>query len=167
MPKRPASSKRQDKGSSSGKPPSKEVVPAENVEILRSLGVDPAGAPEEVRARVATLTMSISGSPYPSGEILDDYYRRGLPQVAERILSTIDGQRAHRQRLEEANAAEGHRRLRYAQRSASALGMTSIIGALVGAHFGVPTAVCVIVAVVGVGGPNAATILAPIIKRLT
>ena len=46
------------------------------------------------------------------------------------------------------------------------MGFSAIGGALVAGYFGVPVTVCAVVAILGVGGPNAATVIGRVLDRV-
>lgn len=144
-----------------------EEIPAENVEIIReSLGVDVTKeSPERVRELIA-MRASISSSPYPSPEMLAEYAARGFPDLVPKIISVIDTQRQHRQEHEKKRTDGSETRLNRSQMSATTLGFFGLAGALVGGYFHVPTWICIVVALISVGGPNAATVISRIVDRM-
>ena len=141
-------------------------VPAESVEILRaSLGADVTKDPERLRA-VIEMAASVSASPYPSADMLAAYVANGLPELVDKVVGTINQQVAHRQSLERLRAEGVERRQGRAQWGAVILGVIGTLGALGGAYLSVPPLVCIVVAIVAVGGPNAATIVGRILDRV-
>lgn len=161
---RSGTSPKSDKQGSSGKV---ESVPVENVEILKDgFGFDiTKKKPAEVQAFVQVLSRSMSSSPYTSAAMLEDYVKRGFPDLPGRVLEAIDIQRDHRIALEQATTSGSERRRNRSQIFAQVLGCGSVIGALIGGYYQVPTTICIAVVVVGVGGPNAATILGRVMDK--
>ena len=142
------------------------TVPPENVEFLReTVGIDMRQDPAQVRAAVVRMAMSISHSPYPSADMLAEYRDKGFPELATKVIATIDQQTAHRQSLERTQVNGAQSRLLWAQRGAMALGFFGIGAAAIAAYFAVSTTVCVTIVIVAVGGPNAATVVGRILDR--
>ncbi|MBB2171756.1 hypothetical protein [Gluconacetobacter asukensis] len=157
-------------------------VPAENVAILKeNLGIDPSSSPDVLLARISA-TVSTSSSPYTSAEMLEDYVQRGMPDVKDRVLDTIDEERRWRHAREEqeqnhrhaiereeialarARMDEEHRQQRRSQKNALVIALIGIIGALGGSYF-LPAGVCIWVIVICVGGPSTATIAARLLDH--
>jgi uncharacterized membrane protein len=149
---------------------SDEGLPAENgfrpddLRILQQLGLD-AGSPHAVAEAMELLsTVTMSRSPYPSAEMLAGYeqFRNGF---SERIIDKIDAQTLHRQRLEETRVLKDERRR---DRSQIFGFITSIAGLIVSALIalqGGSFLVASIIAIVAVGGPSAANVLARYFER--
>ena len=154
-----------------GKPSSSQLVqvPAQNIEILREgLGLDISQEnPEALQGvlRVFGLRQSISSSPYTSAEMLEDYVNRGFPDLPGKVISAIDQQVAHRQKLETIVTQGSEQRKGRAQIGAQVIGGLGIVAALVAAYFHVSAWVCSICIVVSIGGPNAASIMGRILDR--
>lgn len=167
MPRSPTRSTKS--GSSPTPAKNREEVPSQSVEILKEgLGVDLSIAPpDEVRAMVQLFraSMSVSSSPYTSGNMLKEYVDAGLPHVAEKAIVSIDQQRDHRQKLEELVTRRSEDRKDKGQLGAQVIAVLGVVGALVAAYFGVSSWVCFVVVIVAIGGPNAATIAARFIDK--
>ncbi len=134
-------------------------VPVEAAEIIRGgFGLDLSQSPEDIRRQVELIRMSISRSPYPAPDMLFAYEPQ-RPGFADRIINVIDEQRAHRQRLEIQASDRENARLDRAQRNAFVIGAIGLIGAIFGGYLGIDRWICITVATVAVGGPNAATII--------
>lgn len=142
------------------------TVPRESGKIRRE---GPAAAEDRDRERrraLAETAGALPPNPYPPADVLAEYAAKGLPHLADRIVEAIDQEFAHRRQLERASADGDERRKGFAQWGAIALGMLGTLGALGAAYMGVPASVCVVVVVVSVGGPNAATIVGRLLDRI-
>ena len=144
-----------------------QPVPSENVNIIREgLGFDISKQnPESIQQIVQILSASMSRSPYTSAEMLEDYVRRGFPDIPAKVIKSIDKQREHRQELEKSTTAGSEKRQNRAQLAAQVLSFSSVAGALIGGFYGVPPSICAVVVIVGVGGPNAATVLSRVVDK--
>jgi uncharacterized membrane protein len=130
-----------------------DIIPPEAVEVLRKAGID---SPEKAAA-VITVAASVSRSPYPSPEMLRAY-EDFRPGMADQVLQQVHEQRKHRQNLEKLRTKGSERRMNHAQRNSLIIAILSIFLAAGAAYYS--TIVAGVIAVVGVGGPSAATILA-------
>jgi len=165
MAKTPGSSSRPDKVAAPAKPGALSV-PSANVEYLRqTLGVDVTKDSEEFRAIVQRRTMSISSSPYTSPEMLEEYVKRGFPDMPAMVIQAIDRQVAHRQSLERLETERSERRQDRAQTGAQVIGILGLLASLFAAWFGVSPWVCGIGIIVSIGGPNAATVVGRVMDR--
>lgn len=144
-----------------------QVVPTENVAILREgLGVDVAKlSPQKMQALVMAMTQSTSASPYSSAEMLQEYRDRGFPEIADKVILTIDQQIAHRQQLEVFATQQREYRENRAQWGALLIAIAGTGGALFAGYVGVSSYVCGICIVVSVGGPSTATVAARLLDR--
>lgn len=160
------------------------LVPQKNVDIVKeALGIDLVGlTPERLSARM-TATVSTSSSPYTSAEMLEEYVSRGMADVRDRVLDTIDEERrwrharmeqdqAHVQAVEMEEAAlertkvnEAHFQQRRSQMLAFSVAVLGILGSAAGAYFKLPTSFCISLALICVGGPAAATVVARFTDR--
>lgn len=158
-------------------------VPHENVELLQTaLGIDLTASSDILIARISA-TIEASSSPYTSAEMLEDYVRRGMPDVKDRVLDTIDEERhwrhareeqeqAHRHAMERAAAdqtatkiVEEHAQQRRSQRNAFIIALSSLPAAMASEWLGFSNAFCISLIVIGIGGPSSATILARIMDK--
>jgi uncharacterized membrane protein len=143
-----------------------ERIPAENAEILKEyFGFDITSDPPERLRQIVSMAASISSSPLPSPEMLEDYRARGFPELIDKIISIVDEQREHRLSLEKAQFESAEKRKNFAQKSAALIGFLSLAGSLIGGYFGVPYAICIAVAVIGVGGPSTATVVSRMLDK--
>ena len=160
--------------------PVKQASPSkaspENIAVAEEiLGVSFNAPPDLFMEKVVK---SISSSPYTSAEMLEDYVRRGMPEVKDRALDAIDEERRWRHAREEqeqnhrhemdrgqlelakGNAADDQAVRRRSQRNAFKMAVSGVILALVAGYFGVPTSLCIAVVVLAVGGPSTASVFA-------
>ena len=143
------------------------IVPRETVDILNEgLGINVSTErPDKVMAVIGSITRSMSSSPYTSAEMLREYRDGGFPDLVDKVIQTIDTENHHRQELESFVVTSEQGRLNRAQIGSQVIAGGGIVGALVGGHYGVPTYICVAVAIVAVGGPPVATIAARLLDR--
>jgi uncharacterized membrane protein len=135
-----------------------------DIKLLQQLGLD-VESPHAIAEAIELLsTVTMSRSPYPSAEMLSGYeqFRSGF---ADRILDKIDAQTTHRQRLEEARVFKDERRRDHSQifgfvTAIAGLSVSALI-TLQGGSFLVAS----IIAIVAVGGPSAANVLARYFER--
>lgn len=142
--------------------PQNALVPSDSVEILKKLGVD-LQQPEQVMQFAATFQTSVSSSPYPSPDMLFAYDPH-KPGFSNDIIAVIDGQRHHRQQLEVERTRRRERHLDVAQRNAFIVAILGIFLAAGGSFAGVDKSVCIAIALISVGGPNAATVISRFVK---
>jgi hypothetical protein len=136
------------------------TVPSENIEALREfLGVDVTQDTDEVRALILQRTMSISHSPYSSPAMLDEYVKRGFPEMPAKIVDATDGQTKHRQDLERLVTERTQRRQDRAQLGSQIIGIIGVVLSLLAGWYNVPASICVTGIIVSIGGPNAATVI--------
>jgi hypothetical protein len=107
----------------------------------------------------------MSASPYTSAEMLGEYRDAGFPELVDKVIEAIDHENLHRQEMERLVVHSEQARLNRAQFGAQGIAAAGVIGALLGGHFGVPTSICIAVAMISVGGPPAATIAARLLDR--
>jgi uncharacterized membrane protein len=86
-------------------------------------------------------------------------YDKHIPGLAERIIGAWERQRGHREILERQSADRAETRMDKGQNNARTIAVVSIIGAVIVGIWGSWAAAAFIV-IAGVGGPNAATVLA-------
>ena len=129
---------------------------------MKAMGVDV----EDPKARQAAAvileqTMSMSSSPYPAPDMLAEY----PPEIAARIIATIDQQIAHRQALERETVMGSERRQDRGQMFAFIISASSFVAA--GGLFlaGLPAWVSVAAMVLGIGGPNTASVLVRLMDK--
>ena len=134
-------------------------MPPEAVEAFREIGID---TPEKA-ARVIALTASISRSPFPSPDMLKAYddYRQG---TGAEVMEWIKDQTKHRQKLEIKRTEGSERRLDRAQNYALIVALFGLVVAGAISYWNGWAAA--VVAIVSVGGPGAATVLARVLDRL-
>src|SRR5260370_11897696 len=128
----------------------------EAVELLRIVGIDT----REKTAAVLAISASVSRSPFPSPEMLHAYdeYKDGM---GSEVVEWIKDQTRHRQGLERDRTGGSERRLDRSQVFALAIAMAGLIIAALPSHWS--TFVAAVIAIVAVGGPSAASILARLI----
>lgn len=158
-------------------PPANSVkVPAEIIEVLReTTGADPLANPNKV---VAALTASVSTSPYPSPEMLNDYPEDIRNRLLDRIDQEGDWRRERMEQdqalqhemnrraadLAEKNFKEQSTQQRRSQFGALFISLVCVVLAFIGMYFHLSWYGIVTLIVVGIGGPSSATILARKIK---
>ena len=132
------------------------VIPPEAIEALRVVGID---TPEKTAA-VLAISASVSRSPFPSPDMLHAYddYKLGM---GLEVVEWLKDQTRHRQGLERDRADFSERRLDRSQVFAFAIGMAGLVIAAVASYWS--TFVAAVIAIVAVGGPSAASILARLI----
>jgi uncharacterized membrane protein len=136
-----------------------DILPPETAEAFREIGIDTA----EKAARVIALTASISRSPFPSPVMLKAYddYR---PGTGPEVMEWIKDQTRHRQSLERKRTDRSENRLDRAQRNSFVIGLFGLALAAGISYWS--TLVGIVIAVVSVGGPASATVVARILDRL-
>ena len=137
-------------------PPPNDIVrlPPEAVTRIARAGVDP----NDPRIQSVIAIATAYGGPIPSPEMLNAY-RSVHPDLPEKIVQWTEVQMAHRHALENASAHGSERRMNMGQVFTFA---GAIIGLTLAAGVGVAgnTVVGSVIAIVAVGGPTAAFILA-------
>jgi uncharacterized membrane protein len=138
-------------------------MPTELVAELQKRGInlrDPSVRQAvSVTASVTTLTQS----PIPSAQALAEY--DGVrPGLADQIIGWADTQIKHRMNRENIASERSEQRLDRSQTYAFVLGLVALCLAGALAYFGSGPWVPTVIAVVGVGGPTAATALSRLIK---
>jgi uncharacterized membrane protein len=150
----------------------REVVPevvnddvpdiAESLEaLLTKLGV----SEDDPDARILIERVSASSQyrgPIPPPQMLAEY-EKVIPGLGGRIIENWEQQRKHRERLEADTTRGSEARMDRSQRNALIVAVLGLVIAAVLGYFGAST-VAIFIAIVAVGGPNAATILSRFIK---
>jgi len=144
-----------------------DFLPAATMlDVFEQLGVDTTDPKAVATAQlVMAQTTSMSSSPYPSPAMLRDYDEHYRKDFSERIIDRIDAQTIHRQCLERLRVDRSERRKDRAQWNALiiSVGGLGIAGAI--ALTGGSAWIASIIAIVAVGGPNTATVLARWLDR--
>jgi len=143
--------------------PAKGLQP-DDVRVLQQLGLD-VESPHALAEAIELLsTVTMSRSPYPSAEMLTGYerFRSGF---ADRIIDKIDAQTRHRQRLEEERVFKDERRRDRGQIFGFITAITGLVVSALIALQGGSFVVASIIAIVAVGGPSAANLLARYFER--
>jgi len=132
------------------------IIPPEAVEALRVVGID---TPEKTAA-VLAISASVSRSPFPSPDMLHAYdeYKAGMGME---VVEWLKDQTRHRQGLERNRADGSERRLNRSQIFAFVIGMAGLLIAAIASYWS--AIVAAVIAIVAVGGPSAASILARLI----
>lgn len=137
-----------------------EIIPPELESELRSLGVDPR---DPHISKVVELTLMVFGGPIPPPSFLAAY-DKVVPGLAQRIIGWTEQQRDHRQALERQRVDGSERRMNRGQIIGASVAILGLpLAALVGI-FGHPF-VASVIAIVSVGGPTAAAIMALAFRR--
>lgn len=126
-------------------------------EILGELGINE----DDPRAKIVLTevqTLVSYRGPIPPPHMLADYDEI-YPGLATRIITAWDEQRAHRQRLESQTVSGSETRMDRSQHNAL---IVSLVGLLIAGAVGIwgSWVAAAIIALVAVGGPSAATVLA-------
>lgn len=116
--------------------------------------------------QISTLlaNVSMSRSPYPSAEMLAEY-ERFQPGFADRIIDKIDKQTEHRQTLEMLGAQGDERRKNLGQWFGFITAVLGILAAALLSFFSNGWIVPTVIALVAVGGPPTASVLARALDR--
>jgi uncharacterized membrane protein len=141
------------------------IIPDAEIERLRSLGVDIDDPSIADEIAFIASQVSVSESPYPSADILEQY-ENFRPGLSERIIERIDRalDKSAEQRLLLHDRQE--RRKDRAQWSAIGISFFGLIVAPLTAYFTDGWVVPSIIAIISVGGPNAAMVLARYLDRI-
>lgn len=150
------------------------IISPQSADLLREkLGIDPTESPEQLIQQVSLITGSISRSPYSSAEMLQQYVAAGMPEVKDRALDAIDEERRHRMQIDNRHVdmQENAMKATISQQKSGQIGawVVAAMGtgaAVLGGWLGIPTGICVTIAIVTVGGPSAATTLARVIDQI-
>jgi uncharacterized membrane protein len=139
-------------------PASEEVIPASLDSALRSLGIDPHD-PKISRALQVSLTMMFSGSlPIAPPPILREYGNI-RPELIDKLIQWTEDQAKHRRDLERLRTKGAERRLNRGQNIGAVVAIGGLcLAALVGIFGNMWAAI--VIAIVAVGGPTAAIVLA-------
>lgn len=161
----------------SGKLPGSAVkditISPQNADLLKQqLGIDPTEPPEQLLQQVSLITGSISRSPYSSADMLQQYVAAGMPEVKDRALDAIDEERHHRMQLDNRHMAmqEEAMQATISQQKSGQYGSWIIAGcgvggAILGGWLGISVWICIIIPIVCVGGPSAATAIARVLDK--
>jgi uncharacterized membrane protein len=139
-----------------------EQVPTELAAVLRKRGIDLQNPSVRQAVRV-TASVTLTQGPIPSAQALAEY-EDVRPGLVDQIIGWADAQIKHRMNRENYASERAERRLDRSQRNAFILGSVALILAGALAYLGSGGWVPTVIAVVGVGGPNAATLLSRLIK---
>lgn len=133
----------------------REVLPPPVAEILKEAGVNPDD-PKQLKAAF-TFAQSYGG-PIPPPSMLAGY-DDVVPGLSAEIVAEWKSQKAHRQNLENLTTSGDEKRMDRAQMGAWGIACLGIVASVVAGYLGA-TVVGSIIAIVTVGGPAAATVLA-------
>lgn len=126
-------------------------------EIFRQIGISESDPRAQVVISEVTTLRAYQG-PLPPPEMLEQYDRI-YPGLKEHIVQAWQQQAEHRRGLERSTTTGSERRMDRAQSNGLIVGLASLVLAAVVGVFG-SWIVAAVIAIVGVGGPNAAAILA-------
>jgi uncharacterized membrane protein len=137
-----------------------EVIPSPLDIALRSVGIDPKD-PNISRALQISLTMMYSGTlPFIPPPILREY-RNIRPELIDKLIQWTEDQAKHRRDLEHLRTQGSERRLDRGQHIGAIVALGGLVlAAIVGIYGNMWAAIAI--AVVAVGGPTAAIVLARI-----
>lgn len=146
---------------SASPPTSSEVIPPAVREALEKRGVDPEKAEVKLTLSVARM---FSG-PIPPAEMLAEYDAL-QPGLGRELIGWARAQQEHRRGLEQLTTRGAEKRMNRSQTYSFILALLSIGGGIFAAWLGLHWIAAIIV-VAGIGGPNAATVLARYLDRKT
>lgn len=136
-------------------PLNQELIPPSIDSVLRTAGVDT----QDPNVTRALEVMLFSGSlPLPPPSVLSEYERH-FPGLVERLVGWTDTQRIHRQSLERLRTEGSENRMNRSQLIAGGIGALGLVCSTIAGVIGNPW-VAGVIAMVSIGGPTAAIILA-------
>jgi len=139
--------------------PKVEIVPPAISSALRASGLNPEDPNVTKIVQISSAFLVARGSlPIPPAPLLAEYDEE-FPGLAERMIGWFEDQRKHRQSLEEKRTDRSESRMDRGQLF-TFIGMCLCVGgAVVVGLFG-NAYVAAVLAIVGIGGPTAATLMA-------
>ena len=161
-PKNQESNEARDLESGDDISPKAEIIPAPIRDALVEAGLDLTKS--EIQAVVTTLLHESKFSgPLPPASMLAEY-DAVRPGLAQEIIGWAQQQQAHRRGLELMAFRGSESRMNRAQVFALVVALASLAAGLGAAYFGA-NSVAMAFALVGIGGPSTATVLARILDR--
>jgi hypothetical protein len=134
-------------------------MPPEAAEAFRKAGIE---TPEKVAAVIAA-SLSISRSPFPSADMLREY-DAFKPGMGAEVVDWIKGQTLHRQSLESQTTTGSETRLNRSQNNALIIALCGMVAAGAVSYWSPTTAVAI--ALLAIGGPSGASIVARLLDRV-
>ncbi|MEI8396066.1 MAG: DUF2335 domain-containing protein [Rhodospirillaceae bacterium] len=114
---------------------------------------------------IAVISATVSGSPWPSAEILQSYNDYD-PTVAKALIEEYKAESSHRRELERARIMGSEARLHAAQRNSLILALIGILLAGWLSYLHVSDLFIVALVIMAIGGPSSATVLSRLLDRI-
>lgn len=134
-----------------------EIIPPGLDSALRASGIDPKD-PTVTRALEISLMMFSGSLPLAPPPILKEY-QSIKPEIVDKLIEWTETQAAHRRDLERTRTERSENRFDRGQKIAAAVALGGLILAAAEGVFGNPW-VAAVIAIVAIGGPTAAIIMA-------
>jgi uncharacterized membrane protein len=145
----------QPNGATSQPPTAAEIIPPEITSAFRTAGVDPSNPGI---SRAIQFSLMLFGGPIPPPSLLAEY-NKAMPGLGDKIVGWTEQQRDHRQSMERERLRGSQNRQNRGQLIAALVAFWGLTLSAVVGIWGSPW-VGGILAVVSVGGPVAAIVLA-------